>query len=158
MMVGFRGALAAIAVAAVMWGQASAQEAERLAQARELLTLMQVDETISDLFDTMSPMMAASVAQEMRLSASERARLGEILAEEFRAAGPEILGEVSNIYAQRLNEQEMREIITFLRSPSGQALQRTQNEAEGELERVGQVIGMRVALQALTRFNQERSR
>jgi len=157
-MTGLRGAFAAVAVAVAMWGQASAQETDRVALARELLALMQVEETISELFDTMSPMMAASVAQEMRLTASERARLGEILAEEFRGAGPEILREVSNVYAQRLTEQELCEIIAFLRSPSGQALLRGQAEAETELERVGQVIGMRVALQALTRFNQERAR
>ncbi len=153
-----RGALAAVVFTVAMWGQASAQEAERVALARELLGLMQVEETITGLFDSMSPLMAAGMAQELRLSASESARLGEILAQEFRGAGPEILSEIAEIYAQRLSEQELRDSVAFLRSPSGQALIRGQSEAEAELERVGQVIGMRVALQAMTRFNAERSR
>ncbi|MGE0741279.1 MAG: DUF2059 domain-containing protein [Hyphomonadaceae bacterium] len=147
---------AAVLGAGLMFGgQASAQD--RQAQARELLQVMDVETTVIELFSAMAPMMAASVSQEMRLTPAEQARLGELLDEEFRNATPELMTQLATIYANSLSENELSQILGFLRSPAGAALIRSQENAETELERVGQVLGMRVALTAITRLNQERA-
>jgi hypothetical protein len=150
---------AAIAVAVALTGGAPAwAQDERAALAREAVTLMQMEEAIQVMFDTMSPMMAASMGPELRLSVSEQARLGEILAEEFRSATPEFVDRLAGVYANNMSEQQLRDVVTFLRSPAGVAWMQTQNNAERELERIGQEVGMRVAVQAITRLNAERAR
>jgi hypothetical protein len=149
---------AAIMLGATLTGGAAAEEAGQAALARELVQAMDMESTIGDLFDAMSPMMAASMGQELHLSASEQARLGEILAEEFRAAAPDFTGRIVGLYAENLTEQQMRDTIAFLRSPSGQAWLQTENTAQSQLERIGQEVGMRVAMQSLLRFNRERAR
>ena len=149
---------AAMVLGAALTGAAAAAEAGETALARELVQVMDVEATVSELFDVMSPMMAASVAQELRLTQSEQARLGEILAEEFRAAAPDFTSRIVALYADSLDEQQMRDTIAFLRSPSGQAWLNTQNAAKSQLERIGQEVGMQVAMQSIVRLNRERAR
>lgn len=149
----------ALALATVVGaGAAHAQDARKAELGREIVQLLEVEETIGQLFTTMSPMLATGMARELRLSSSEEARLGELLNEELRNAMPEVMTSAANMYSERLSEQELTEIVTFLRSPSGRAMMESQKNAEEEMARVGQMLGMRVALQALTRLNAERGR
>lgn len=156
----FHLVLAAITfgVALMCGGPAAAQDAGRVAKARELIRLMEVEEPVHEMFETMSPMIAATAARDLRLSRSEEARLGELLAEEFRNAAPELIGAVAGIYANGMTDQHLDDTIAFMNSPAGQAWVDTQRNADAELERVGQTLGMRVALQAMTRFSNERAR
>lgn len=138
-------------------GEASAQQNERReALAREIVALLEVENTVGDLFQSMSPLLADGMANELQLSQTEEARLSELLAEELRNAMPELMTAVSAMYATNLSEQELTDIVGFLRSPSGRAMMQSQKNAETELQRMGQVLGMRVALQALLRLNAER--
>jgi hypothetical protein len=148
-----------VAAAAVLAGpgDAWAQQDRRQELARQMVTTMDTEATINALFETMTPMIAASAAQELRLSPSEQGRLSELLAEEFRAAAPDFVTQVVNAYANNLTEQELTDIVAFLNSPSGRALLRVEKTAEAEMERQGQAIGMRVAVQAFTRLQAERN-
>lgn len=158
----FQTVVAAILIGLAAWsgsGAASAQTGDpKAALARDMVVAMDLEGTVRGMFETMAPMVAAGAAQELRLSGSEQARFAEILSEEFQSASPEFVQALVQVYADNLSEQELRDIVTFLRSPSGQAMRRVEARAKGELERAGQTIGMRVALQAMVRFNEERSR
>ncbi len=139
-------------------GVAAAQTQASPAQtelANRVVDLMDLDEAITGMFDAMSPMMAASMGQELHLDSVRQARLSVLLAEEFRSATPEFMTRLAAVYATSLSEQQMRDTIAFLESPSGQAWLDTENRAQGQLEQMGQEIGMRVALQAMVRLNAE---
>ena len=148
---------AAVFAMALMGGQAAAQEDQRTALAREVVTLMDIEEVLNGMFDAMSPMMAASMGPELNLTVAEQARLGELLAEEFRNAAPEFATRMAGVYAGAMSEAHLRDVVGFLRSPAGAAWLETQTAAERQLEMIGQDIGMRVAVQAMTRLNAERT-
>ncbi|MEJ0060095.1 MAG: DUF2059 domain-containing protein [Terricaulis sp.] len=135
---------------------AAADEASRQRLATEVIALMDVSETIMQMFDTLSPMIASQAAGEMHLTASEEARLGELLAEEFRTATPDLMASVAQAYAANISEQNLVEIRDFLQSPAGQAMTASQGQVQSELEEAGQNIGMQVASRALGRFAAER--
>jgi hypothetical protein len=150
-------AAALFALVATAGSAAHAQDANRLSMARELMGLMRIENLLSDFFTQMSPMVASAMARELRLTASEEARMGELVAEEFRAATPGLAEEMAQVYAMRMSEQQLHETVAFLRSPSGAAFLQTQFDAQTELERIGGAAGMRVGAQAFTRFNAERA-
>ncbi|MES1198796.1 MAG: DUF2059 domain-containing protein [Pseudomonadota bacterium] len=146
-------AAAALAFAPV----AHADDASRLALARDVVTLMDVSTTVNDMFSQLSPMVAAQAAQEMHLSATEQARLSEILTEEFHNATPQLMDSVAQVYAHNITEEQLGQIRDFLHSPAGHAMIASQGAMQGELEREGQTIGMQVAARALQRLAAERS-
>jgi hypothetical protein len=150
-----RTVLAALALAAVIVSPAAAQESERGELASEVTSLLGMETLLSGFFDSMSPMVASVMANDLDLTPVQTARLAELVAEEFRAATPAMVAEMSAVYAERMSETELRETVEFLRSPSGAAFLQTQIDAQGELERIGQLAGMRVGVQALTRLTQE---
>ncbi|MEZ5960521.1 MAG: DUF2059 domain-containing protein [Hyphomonadaceae bacterium] len=146
----------ALALALAAWTPAHAQQqSERQRLAQELVQLMDMEKTLGDFFVTMSPMVASSMATEMRLTPVQTARLGEIVAEEFRAETPVLVGEMAAVYAQRMDEPQLREVVTFLRSPAGVVFMQSQRDAQAELENIGQLGGMRVGVRAITRLLQE---
>ena len=69
------------------------------------------------------------MATDLHLTPVQTARLGELVAEEFRAATPGMVAEMSTVYAARMSEAQLRETIGFLRSPSGAAFLQTQIDA-----------------------------
>ena len=138
-------------------GYARAQSDQRMALATELVQLMRIEESLGSFFDTMSPMVAEQMARDLHLGPVESARLGELVAEEFRAALPSMTQEMAGVYARQMTEPQLDESVRFLRSPTGLAFVQTQFNAQTELERIGAMAGARVSLQALTRFQQERT-
>ena len=93
---------------------------------------------------------------ELRLSPSETQRLQQILAEEFRASTPEMVSGIADVYAG-LTEPQLRELVAFLRSPSGRAFVDMQNSAQSALDQLGERVGEQVGLRALQRLEQERA-
>jgi hypothetical protein len=146
----------AFAVTALAGTTASAQDA-RAELAREAMQLMQVERILGEFFSQMSPMVATGMARDLNLGPTEEARMAELVAEEFRLASPAMVEEMGRVYAERMTEQELRETVTFLRTPSGAAFLRTQFDAQGELQRIGAMAGMRVGLQAMQRLEAERA-
>ena len=150
-------AAAAFALAALVPAGAAAQDQTRTELAGELVALLEMEETLNNMFAALTPLVAASARAEMNLRPSEEARLTEILTEEFQGASPEMLQSVVDVYAANMSEQELRETVGFLQSPSGRALVDTQNSAQAELERIGERIGARVAMRGMAGFIQERA-
>lgn len=149
----------ALAIVVAAWTPAHAQQqTERQRLAQDVMQLMEIEKTLGDFFVTMSPMIASGMATEMRLTPSQAARLGEIVAEEFRTETPALVTEMAEVYAQRMDETQLQEVVTFLRSPAGVAFLQAQKDAQVELENIGQLGGMRVGVRAVTRFMQENQR
>lgn len=128
-------------------------ESQRLAH--EIVQLMNMERVLGDFFASMAPVLASSMANDMRLTPVQTTRLGEIVAEEFRTETPALVAEMAEVYARRMSEVQLRETVAFLRSPSGVAFLQTQNDAQAELESIGQRGGMRVGVRAISRLLQE---
>jgi len=146
-------AFAALATAPGAW----ADDASRLATAREVVGLLDVGHTVDEMFSQLSPMVAAQAGQEMHLTATEQARLGEILAEEFHNSEPQLMESVAQVYAHNVTEEQLGQIRDFLHSAAGQAMISSQGAMQQDLEREGQTLGMQVAARALQRFAAERA-
>ncbi len=148
-------ALAFVLVVAA-WTPAHAQEqTERQRLAHEVMQSMEMERVLSEFFATMAPVVASGMANEIRLTPVQTARLSVIVAEEFGAETATMVGRMVDVYAERMTEEQLRETVAFLRSPSGAAFLQTQTDAQAELERIGQEGGMRVGVRAITRLMQE---
>ena len=130
------------------------EQTERQRLAQEVMQLMEMERVLSDFFTSMAPVIAGGMANEMRLTPTQTTRLGEIVAEEFRAETPAMVAEVAEVYAERMNEEQLRETVAFLRSPSGAAFLQTQGAAQTELEGIGERGGIRVGVRAISRLMQ----
>ena len=149
--------VAAAAVMALSLAAPSrADDTSRLALAHQVVSLMNVDHVIDDMFQQLSPMLAVQAGQEMRLTPSEQQRLGQILAEEFHNSIPQVMDSVASVYSRNVSEEQLAQIRDFLQSPAGQAMISTQGAMQQELRREGENIGMQVAARALQRFAAER--
>ena len=100
--------------------QAAAVDPERLALAREVLeafgvksVLREENPSLEAIAKTASPDVLPRIKQ---LMASMNTA--------FDATAPELLDRISEIYAQNLTAQELRDTLDFYRSPSGQAFLR----------------------------------
>lgn len=142
-------------LALTMTAEAHAQD-ERAALAREAVQLLEVASTFEQMMVDLSPVVAEGMANQLRLSPSETQRLQQILAEEFRASTPEMVSGIADVYAG-LTEPQLRELVAFLRSPSGRAFVDMQNSAQSALDQLGERVGEQVGLRALQRLEQERA-
>lgn len=153
----YKQIIAALAFGLALCGQAWAQEQNtREALAREVLTLLRAEESVTEMFATLGPVLGQAATQQLRLSQQEGTRFGEILGEEFQSAAPDLIGAMAQAYANNMTEDQLRETVTYLRSPAGQAYINTQDTAESQLRSVGRDIGLRVAARSLERFMRER--
>lgn len=135
---------------------AGAQEADRAALAREAVQLLEVAATFEQMMVDLSPILADGMANQLRLSRGDTERLQQILAEEFRASTPEMVEGIAGVYASGLSEPQLRELVTFLRSPTGREFVDIQNSAQSALDQLGERVGEQVGLRALQRLEQER--
>lgn len=152
----FAAAFAWLALGSAAHAQQQQVDPQRLTIAQDIMVLLEAQSTLEGMFTDLTPLMATGITQELRLSRTEGERLTQILTEEMRAEVPALIQSMANAYAGNLSLEHLQEIRAFMQSPAGQAMNGAQNAMEQELEGVGQEMGMRVALRALTRFQQER--
>ena len=146
---------AVVALGLAFAAPAAAQDS-RAELAREVVALMDIEATLVEMMDTLSPIVASSAAQDLQLSPSEVGRFTEILQEEFRKETPAMVERMAEVYSETVEEADLRNIRDFLRTPSGQAMIANQGMLQSAMEREGRDFGMRVALSALGRLMTER--
>jgi hypothetical protein len=114
---------------------AAAVSAASLSLARELTTLMDLGGNASASVDVMLDAMQAQN--------SELASLRHVLQRWMRNifTSDEAAVAFAQLYAQTFTEAELRDIVTFLRTPSGRRFA----AAQGELTRRGGELGQRLA-------------
>ena len=99
----------------------AAIDPERLALARELTQLFDVKSAVHGAFGGMAN--AIKLPESATPDQRERAKqlIGSMGAG-FEAVTPDLMDEAATLYAQTFTAQEMRDVLTFYRSPSGQAI------------------------------------
>lgn len=144
------------ALAMTMAAPARADDASRLSIAHEVVDLMNVRQTVEDMFQQSSPMFAAQVGQEMHLSQPEQSRVGALFAEELHNSVPQLMDRVAAVYAQNVTEDQLTQIRDFLKTPAGHSMLATEGVMQQQLQHEGETIGIQVAGRVLQRFGAER--
>ncbi|MGE3929203.1 MAG: DUF2059 domain-containing protein [Hyphomonadaceae bacterium] len=152
-----RATLIAFVIAVASVSQAVAQDTESVQLTREMLTLLQVEEAITESFEITSPVVAYSARLEQGLSEQETARFGELLRDEFRNHTPEMINRLADVYAGHFSDEELREVLAFLRSPPGQALVRGLRQSEADQRLVVQTYSLGAMRLATDRLDRERA-
>lgn len=105
---------------------ADAQQDQQHQLADEILTLTHVAERTQKMFDNLKQMQIAQIdrmklpPEAHDLATAYREKLGEIMAQEM--SWPKVKEEYVKVYADTFSAEELRAIVTFYKTPSGQAL------------------------------------
>ena len=121
-----RLAFAAVLAASVCAGLASAQaqepSANAIAMAREIMTL----KGGNMLFERIVPGVIENTKNSFVPTNPQLGKplneVADILHKEFEPKKAEIVTEVARVFARRFTEQELKDIVTFYRSPVGKKL------------------------------------
>lgn len=126
---------------------------ERLVLAREVVTLSGGESAFRDMMDQMRPMML----QDMRasgMSEQNAIHIVDMFVEEFAIEVPRLMELGALAYANAFTDQELRDLATFLRTPSGQAMIENQAEIAGAMMRAGMLVGQEVGARVVERARQ----
>jgi len=122
-----------LAILTLFAGAVRADEAERRQLAEELLTLMNVQASVEQslgMAKQMIPQQIRQMAQRAGETAEQtREHMGKVLdlvAEELK--WEKMKEDYIALYAETFTEQEMRDLIAFFKTPSGQAFVTKQPE------------------------------
>ena len=126
---------------------------ERLALAREVMLLSGGEDAFREMAEQMRPMML----QDMRgrgLSEQTAAQFVDMFVQEFSGEAPRLLELGALAYADAFSDQELRDLATFLRTPSGQAMVEHQTEITTAMMRAGMLVGEEVVARVVERARQ----
>jgi hypothetical protein len=105
---------------------AVAQHDQQRQLAEEILTLTHVAERTQKMFDNLKQMQIAQIdgmklpPEAHDLAITYREKLGEILAQEM--SWTKVKDEYVKVYADTFSAEELRGIVTFYKTPTGEAL------------------------------------
>ncbi len=144
--------LAAMAVLSVLAGSVLAEATDaRRAAAEELLNVMKTPEMIANSFDNVKQMIPGQIKQMTGLAGqtnmppdvhSQIQKMMDLMAEEF--SWDKMKDDFITLYAETFTEQEMKDIITFYRSPAGQSFVDKQPELMKRSMAMNQKVMLRV--------------
>ncbi|MBX3429460.1 MAG: DUF2059 domain-containing protein [Hyphomonadaceae bacterium] len=126
---------------------------ERLALAREVMSLSGGEAGFLDMMEQMRPILL----QDMRsqgVSEEMANRFTELFVQEFAQEAPRLVELGALAYANKFTDQELQDLAVFLRTPSGQAWVANQNEIAAAMMRAGMLVGQEVAARVIERARQ----
>jgi hypothetical protein len=132
---------------------ARAQDAESVRLAGEILdksgALQLVRQTMASLSDQMGKLLAATNPDKGPI-------IQQMMAEEvlpaFLTRLPEMVPEMSKLYALTYSVEELRFMHAYITSPMGQTIVAKQPALQLQLQQVGQVWGQKVALETMQKL------
>jgi len=115
---------AVFAAATLLWTPARADEASKNAKIEEMMKLTNTDRMIQQTFDQVKAMASTQFNQmdmpagEQKASREFEERILSLMQERFAKARPMLV----KVYADTYTEEEVDGIVTFYKSPAGQAM------------------------------------
>lgn len=136
-----------------------AQENKRQALAEELLTIMDMQSSIEQSFakvKQMLPQQMKSMQQAMGTTnvpesvSAQTTKIFDLVAEEL--SWNKMKAEYVALYAETLNEQELRDLIAFYKTPTGQSFVKKQPELMQRAMEINQKLMIKIMpkIQAIT--------
>jgi hypothetical protein len=107
----------------LLMSPAHAQDAERLALAREFVEIQRFASSLATVSQvTMRPMLQALLAKEKGMTQKIRDEFIQRYEKKFLARAPAFADEIAAKLGQEFSSEELREAIAFSKSPTGQHL------------------------------------
>jgi len=136
-----------------------AQENKRQALAEELLTIMDMQSSIEQSFakvKQMLPQQMKSMQQAMGTTnvpesvSAQTTKIFDLVAEEL--SWNKMKADYVALYAETLNEQELRDLIAFYKTPTGQSFVKKQPELMQRAMEINQKLMIKIMpkIQAIT--------
>lgn len=146
----------AFAVSGLFGLEARAQEipAERLTLAIEVAEAMHLADNFRELMMTSRSGFIASVRQGGYDEAAA-VRMWELFVEEVDAGTPTFVRQAAQAYARAFTDQELRELLAFYESSTGQTYVRRQVDLVQAGQQAGAALGVAAGMRAEQRYRQE---
>lgn len=135
---------------------ARADDASRLAVAREVVALAGTSDQFNHMIGVMEPIFVATIRSSY--PPDQAVRLGQLFTEESRAEIPALLEQTATAYAAALSEEDLVDLRDFYRSHAGQAYVHALPAMSAAMEQYGAAAGRACAARALQRLRDEQSR
>ena len=117
-----RAALLGLALAAAGAAQAQQPSPAALAYARELMEIKGVKSLVEPVMVGVIEQTKGTILQTNPGLTKDLDEVGAQLRNEYQPRIAEISNEIVQLYAQRFNEQELKEAIAFYKSPTGKKI------------------------------------
>src|ERR1043166_3102750 len=119
---GARGALGALALVAAAAAQAQQPSPAALASARELMEIKGVRSLVEPVVVGVIQQTTGTILQTNPGLTKDLAEVSTQLRNEYQPRVAEMTNEIVQLYAQRFNEQELKEVIAFYKSAAGRKM------------------------------------
>ncbi len=117
-----RAAMLGVVLAAAGAAQAQQPSPAALASARELMEIKGVKNLVEPVVMGVIQQTTGTILQTNPGLTKDLDEVGAQLRNEYQPRIAEISNEIVQLYAQRFNEQELKEAIAFYRSPTGKKI------------------------------------
>jgi uncharacterized protein len=114
-----RAALVALALVTAATAQAQQPSAAALASARELMELKGVKSMVEPVVAGVIQQTTGTILQTNPGLTKDLAEVSAQLRNEYQPRVAEMINEIVQLYAQRFNEQELKDAVAFYKSPTG---------------------------------------
>jgi hypothetical protein len=125
---GLAAAALAAASSASMAQQQDADQAARLAIARQIVTLRSDEASDRTMLQAKLPYFIASIDRLAHLTDAERAALPDLLQQAYRAVRIPAREQIAVTYAHAFTADQLRQLLAFYQSDAGQAFLAHQQE------------------------------
>lgn len=132
-----------------------AQDAEHLALARDLLVGMKAADNFDAVLPTIMTALKPALTGGNPKAAKDFDEVVPLMMGEFSSKKGALVDEVAGIYAKSFSKPELKEMVVFYRSPTGQKLARITPALSQEMMVAGQRYGQQVAAQVTERMRDE---
>ncbi len=131
-------------------------EKERFEAARELVEISQAGQIMNQMLDAMLPnMMNIALGQNPSLTEEQKEKIRTLTSEGFKERFPEFLDLTALLYAELFSEEELRDILAFQQSPTGQKVISLMPRITTESMTYGQIMGQQVAEEVFATLKQD---
>lgn len=134
-------------------GTARADDASRLAVAREVVQLSGAEQQVRRMVDIMEPLFVSSVRSAYPEDQAQR--LGQLFVEELNAEIPSMIEDAAAAYAHALSEEDLVAMREFYRSPAGQHMVQSLPAVSAALQSAGAAAGQAAGQRAAQRLHDE---
>ncbi|MFN5001652.1 MAG: DUF2059 domain-containing protein [Akkermansiaceae bacterium] len=116
---------------------ANAQEVQHRARAEEFLKVLKMEESIDQEFALASQMLPAQMATMGKCVPGDIKQLEQIMNQlKKEMSWDNIKGEYIKLYTETFSEHELKELVAFYKSPTGQAYIKKQEQAQMQLAEI----------------------
>jgi hypothetical protein len=136
-------------------GPASAQSADAIAAAKELMVVMHTEDGVRSMMPSIVRIVKAAVVQDRMEIAPDFDTLMLSLVRTVSVRPDQIVDEIAAIYARRFTAAEMREVAQFYRSPTGQKLVQQMPDIVQQSGTIAQQFSKQIATELQQRMTEE---